>query len=213
MWSSLSNSFVQKDRASSSSSSRGQAATSSPYLSLILAADFTAGMRRWDQPLSVLNEHGVVTALKTTQPRNRGLGCTSRYHEASTKTALLAAYLTVKHTWQPVCHETRKLFGCRMFAAAFRCPLSLLSQNTWIPPVERCLHPVVWTCSCQFKPLYHLLLMKGKQKSWTCFPDISWTFWIHRILCFCQAQKSFQRLFQVILEGRNPILHTVNVFI
>lgn len=147
MWSSLSNSFVQKDGASSSSSSqkgkrRGQAATSSPYLSLILAADFTAGMRRWDQPLSVLNEHGVVTVLKTTQPRNRGLGCTSRYVEASTKTALLAAYLTVKHTWQPVCHETRKLFGCRMFAAAFRYPLSLLSQNTALMnPVCRALPP------------------------------------------------------------------------
>lgn len=87
-------------------------------------------MQRWDQSLSVLNEHGVVTVLKTTHPRNRGLGCTSRYGKASTKTALLPGYLTVKHTWQPVCHETRKLFGFRMFAAAFRYPLSLLSQNT-----------------------------------------------------------------------------------
>lgn len=72
----------------------------------------------------------MVTVLKTTHPRNRGLGCTSRYGKTSTKTALLPGYLTVKHTWQPVCHETRKLFGFRMFAAAFRYPLSLLSQNT-----------------------------------------------------------------------------------
>lgn len=74
----------------------GRACTAAHYLSLILAPDFTAGMQRWDQSLSVFNEHGMVTVLKTTRPRNRGLGCTNRYSKMCTKTALFSSYLTVK---------------------------------------------------------------------------------------------------------------------
>lgn len=96
----------------------GRVCTAARYLSLILAPDFTAGMQRWDQLLSVFNEHGMVTVLKTTRPRNRGLGCTNRYGKISTKAALFSSYLTVKQTWQSVSPETYKLLSARMFATA-----------------------------------------------------------------------------------------------
>lgn len=174
-------------------------------------------MQRWDQSLSVLNEHGMVTVLKTTHPRNRGLGCTSRYGKTSTKTALLPGYLTVKQTWQPVCHETRKLFGFRMFAAAFRYPLSLLSQNTAL--MNNVCRSVTSILSCLNLQLsvQTSLSRSAYERKTEVANTFSWYFLnlldTSNPLCFCQAQKSFQLLFQVILEGRNPILHTVNVFI
>lgn len=93
------------------------ACTAAPYLSLILAPDFTAGMQRWDQSLSVLNEHGMVTVLKTTRPRNRGLGCSNRYGRIPTKAVLFSTYLILRQTWQSM---LTKPLGLRMFTVCYR---------------------------------------------------------------------------------------------
>lgn len=93
--------------------------TPAHYLSLIPAPHFTAGMWRWDQSLSVFNEHGMATVLKTTHPRNRGLGCTNRYGTVRTKSARFLGYPTVKQSWLSASRESYKLF-CPVVFPVFR---------------------------------------------------------------------------------------------
>lgn len=128
----------------------GRACTAAPYLSLSLAPDFTAGMQRWNQSLSVFNEHGMVTVWKTTRPRNRGLGCSNRYGKISTKTFLFSSYLTVKWTQQ-----TCKLSSLRMLAATFREPfICCITSSDFHDQLSGCIWFQCW--SFQFVCLFFL---------------------------------------------------------
>lgn len=74
--------FEEKKAPSSSSlKHKGNRSGPSPYLPLILAPDFPAGMQRSDPSLSVLNEHGAVTVLKQLAPETEGQAAAAGTHK------------------------------------------------------------------------------------------------------------------------------------